>query len=243
MQYNLDQINAQQSRLRVWKRCSRRGVMPARKLQFDSESMLRQSASILRTRLTSRPTNEIPLLHWFKFSMSPAAFFVQYSGQNGSFGSTFPCDFIPVVPNPGQNRFCLAIFSCDFHLPCSHYETKFCLHFYQNFVCRVVTKTSQLFVSALLRSPEIFHGRVCSKTRQAFCAGIALDCFLVFDFTVHFYLNSRMLVVMNSLQTVGISKTDFPRHGKAMRWEVGVIKPANTGDRFSPLGPTRYEGG
>jgi len=39
------------------------------------------------------------------------------------------------------------------------------------------------------------------------------------------------------------SKTDFPGHGKAMRGEVGVIKPANTGDRFSPLKPTRYEGG
>ena len=29
---------------------------------------------------------------------------------------------------------------------------------------------------------------------------------------------------MNSLQFFGIQKTDLPRHGKAMQWEVGVIK-------------------
>ena len=45
------------------------------------------------------------------------------------------------------------------------------------------------------------------------------------------------------ITTFGDSKTNFPRHGKAMQGEVGVIKPAITGDRFSPLGPTRYEGG
>ena len=42
---------------------------------------------------------------------------------------------------------------------------------------------------------------------------------------------------MNSLQLFGIQKTDFPRHGKAMQWEVGVIKLTANRRQFSPMKP------
>src|SRR5208282_6570710 len=39
----------------------------------------------------------------------------------------------------------------------------------------------------------------------------------------------------------GNSKTDFPRHGKAMQWEVGVIKLTANRRQFSPMKPQLRE--
>jgi hypothetical protein len=45
---------------------------------------------------------------------------------------------------------------------------------------------------------------------------------------------------MKSLQLFGF-KTDFPRHGKAMQWEVGVIKLTANRRQFSPMKPQLRE--
>ena len=80
-----------------------------------------------------------------------------------------------------------------------HFETKFCLRFYRNFGLQVVVKSPQLFCFGSFPRLQTF-------------------------FTVAFIAKSGTNFVQWAAQLFGIQKPTSPRHGKAMCWEVGVIK-------------------